>query len=61
MHIWFIRSETDYGPFFSTKEKAISYLENQETLDGNCKYTENNPYVNIEEVELDKENICFDG
>lgn len=64
--IWFIRKETDYGPFFSSKEKAIQYLldrENEEEdsdADISKILADNDPYTSLVEVTLDKE-VFFDG
>ena len=64
--VFFIRHETSYGPFFSSKEKAAAYLlkdgfeapgeeELAEMLEGrHC-------YCNVVEVELDNPDISFDG
>ena len=64
MKIWFIRHETDYGPFFSTKERAIELLK--EDAEWWAKYGEEvladkSPYTTIQEVELDDKDVCFDG
>ena len=64
--IWFIRRETDYGPFFSSKEKAIRYLldrENEEEdgeVDISKILADKDPYISLVEVILDKE-VFYDG
>lgn len=63
--IWFIKHETDFGPFFSTKEKAIKYLidDDEEMDERRLKAILENrdPYVAVVEVELDDADISFDG
>ena len=65
--IWFIRREEvskDYGPFFSTKERAIAFLR-EDDCDAHDDLTDSidgtDPYINIIEVVLDDERVCFDG
>ena len=67
MKIWFIRCETEYGPFFSSLENVRGYLQDpdhrptdkpdniEEILNGT------NPYMSVQEVELDDISACFDG
>jgi hypothetical protein len=64
MKIYFIRNETDYGPFFSTRDKAIQYIgdsyrhdpkERDAIIHGDSCYT------GIQEVELDQRGVIFDG
>lgn len=65
--IWFIVHETEFGPFFSTKDKAIAYvktklLDDEEfAVRGQDVVEGNDPYVNIVEVKLDNEDCQFDG
>ena len=62
MKIWFLRRETDYGPFFSSRENAIAFLdsENDDDLDLESTLNGTDPYINLVEVELDTE-VYFDG
>lgn len=73
MKIYFIRHETSYGPFFSTREQAIDCalkrLEDN-TINNSPTYIVNrindilkgtDPYISIEDVTLDDEDVCFDG
>ena len=65
MRIWFIRHETDYGPFFSTREKAIEWLKQDEENDNLPQHLAeilagDDPYTSLMEVELDTETY-FDG
>ena len=65
MHIWFIKHERSYGPFFSSRQKAIYWLmqdvdDNHSALRLADILTDSDPYTSIVEVELDKEQF-FDG
>ena len=62
--IFFIREETNYGPFFSDDGKAEDYLRHD------CKLEEaqieralkgRDPYINVVRVELNNASVCFDG
>ena len=65
--IWCIKHETDFGPFFSTKDKAISYVKREVFDDEEAAIrledaiAGNDPYCNIIEVCLDDEDTIFDG
>jgi hypothetical protein len=63
MHIYFIRHETEYGPFFDSKDKAVTYLlggkTSPETILQIVEGTD--PYTDIVEVELNDITVSFDG
>jgi hypothetical protein len=69
--ICFIQRETDYGPFFSTRDKAEQYLKDQVPEDADDEEKKElaeqlagkSCYVNIVEVELDNTDTrsMFDG
>lgn len=69
--ICFIQRETDYGPFFSDREKAETYLKAQVPEDASDEEKKElaeqlagkSCYVNIVEVELDNTDTrnIFDG
>ncbi len=61
--ICFLRYETSYGPFFSSKGKAASYMSDQDYTEEQIEEALNNTsdYVNIVPVTLDDEDTSFDG
>lgn len=65
--IFVIKHETDVGPFFSSKAKARAYLEHPNHKINSDGWTPddamegNDPYVNVLEIELDDERVCFDS
>lgn len=65
--IYFIKHETDFGPFFSTKKKARTYLEKDADIDEVSSeeidemMAGEHDYTNVIEVELDDEDVSFDG
>ena len=65
--VYIIKHETDFGPFFSSKEKVIAYLKDPDHADVDDPSRINpilegrDPYINVLEVELDDEDVCFDG
>lgn len=67
MKIYFIREETTFGPFFSSKKKVREYLEGRDE-DGNNSAKDiedilagDSAYTGVEEVELDDSSEIFDG
>jgi hypothetical protein len=52
MIIW----ETSFGPFFSTKEKAFKYLE--EECNG-IKWPDSGGYPDIEEIVVDDDSLSM--
>jgi len=64
MKIYFIKHETDYGPFFSSRAKALDYLKEDSEwwkVWGAGIETDKDAYITVQEVELDDENVRFDG
>jgi len=63
--IFFIRHETSYGPFFSSKKKAETYLRDQEypecEEDLQDMLAGRHDYCNVVEVQLDDITRHFDG
>ena len=65
--VYIIKHETDFGPFFSSKDKVKAYLEDPYHVDANDParidliLEGRDPYINVLEVELDDEDVCFDG
>jgi hypothetical protein len=68
-NICFIQEETNYGPFFSSRGKAEDYLRARLTEDATeeekaelaKQLAGTSYYVSIVEVELDNEDVSFDG
>lgn len=54
--IWY---ETNIGPTFSTREKAVNHLDKQSGIKEEVEKNLND-YPNIRQLVLDKENVMFD-
>jgi hypothetical protein len=72
--IYFIQHETDYGPFFSSREKAVTFLKKdmlspnaspelrrQEEEELEKAIAGKSCYTNLVPVTLDDESVSFDG
>lgn len=66
-YIYYIRHETDYGPFFSSRKKAIAYLQDDGedgrwwAEHGKDVVNGDDAYTTIQKVKLDDINERYDG